>query len=135
MSETGKNKGGRPRVDATPVTVRVPPAQLAPLDAWIAAQPDPKPSRPEAIRKLLDGALAEGVSHFPFEIPHIPFSTLGPGELTPAGLKAALNEWVVQVAGQDEDLQRVVRSTVAMILIGEGYGREALEAVKVQSPA
>ena len=41
---------GRPRVDATPVTVRIPPDQLAPLDAWIADQPDPKPSRPEAIR-------------------------------------------------------------------------------------
>lgn len=26
---------------------------LAPLDAWIAAQPDPKPTRPEAIRQAL----------------------------------------------------------------------------------
>lgn len=50
MSETKKDKGGRPRIDATPITVRMPPAQLSPLDAWIADQPDPKPSRPEAIR-------------------------------------------------------------------------------------
>jgi hypothetical protein len=28
------------------------------LDAWIAAQPDPKPSRPEAIRRLVEAALA-----------------------------------------------------------------------------
>lgn len=53
MSETEKNRGGRPRVDATPITVRVPPAQLEPLDTWISDQPDPKPSRPEAIREAL----------------------------------------------------------------------------------
>jgi hypothetical protein len=27
------------------------------LDEWIASQPDPKPSRPEAIRRLLQQAL------------------------------------------------------------------------------
>lgn len=53
MSETLKSRGGRPRVDATPITVRVPPDQLAALDAWISAQSDPKPSRPEAIRHAL----------------------------------------------------------------------------------
>ncbi|WP_157182237.1 hypothetical protein [Methylobacterium sp. WSM2598] len=57
MSETEKNKGGRPRVDATPVTVRIPPTQLASLDAWIEKQADPRPSRPDAIRKLLDKVL------------------------------------------------------------------------------
>lgn len=55
MSET-KSKGGRPRVDATPITVRMPPDQLARLDAWAAAQPD-KPTRPEAVRRLVDKAL------------------------------------------------------------------------------
>jgi hypothetical protein len=35
------------------VGVRLAPDQLAELDKWIAAQPDPKPSRPEAIRVLL----------------------------------------------------------------------------------
>lgn len=53
MSETGKNKGGRPRIDATPITVRVPPSQLDSLDAWIADHPEPKPSRPEAIREAV----------------------------------------------------------------------------------
>ena len=48
-----KSKGGRPRTDATPVMVRVAPALLSPLDAWIADQPEPKPSRPEAIRYAL----------------------------------------------------------------------------------
>jgi len=59
MAETEKNKGGRPRVDATPVTVRLPPGNLADLDIWIAAQPEPRPSRPEAIRRLLSQALGK----------------------------------------------------------------------------
>jgi hypothetical protein len=32
--------------------------QEAQLDAWIEAQPDPKPSKPEAIRRLLGEALS-----------------------------------------------------------------------------
>jgi hypothetical protein len=34
------------------VTVRILPKQLADIDAWIAAQPTPRPSRPEALRRL-----------------------------------------------------------------------------------
>ena len=37
--------------------VRVQPKELSSLDCWIAAQADPKPSRPEAIRRLLEKAL------------------------------------------------------------------------------
>ncbi len=62
MSETGKSKGGRPRVDATPVTVRIPPDLLAALDALIAQQPDPKPSRPEAVRQILAAAIMDKVN-------------------------------------------------------------------------
>jgi hypothetical protein len=45
----------RPRADApgTPVVVRMQPEQLAALDAWISIHPDPKPSRPEAIREAV----------------------------------------------------------------------------------
>jgi hypothetical protein len=39
------------------VGVRLPPDQLTALDAYIARQPDPKPSRPEAIRRVLMGAI------------------------------------------------------------------------------
>lgn len=53
MSETKKDKGGRPRVDATPITVRIPPTLLGPLDALVAEQPDPKPSRPDVLREAL----------------------------------------------------------------------------------
>jgi hypothetical protein len=35
------------------IGVRLLPLALEPLDAWIADQPDPKPSRPEAIREAL----------------------------------------------------------------------------------
>ena len=45
-------KIGRPKVGATPLSVRMPPEELAALDTWIATQPDPKPSRPEAMRRL-----------------------------------------------------------------------------------
>jgi hypothetical protein len=34
------------------------PELAARIDAWIATQPDPKPSRPEAIRRLVEKALA-----------------------------------------------------------------------------
>ncbi|MCJ2077870.1 ribbon-helix-helix domain-containing protein [Methylobacterium sp. E-016] len=40
-------------VNSTAINLRAPPALLAPLDAWIADQPEPKPSRPEAIRHAL----------------------------------------------------------------------------------
>jgi len=46
-----KKKMGRPRVGSTLIAVRLPPAELARLDDWIAAQDD-KPSRPEALRRL-----------------------------------------------------------------------------------
>jgi metal-responsive CopG/Arc/MetJ family transcriptional regulator len=52
MSETEKNKGGRPRVDATPITVRIPPDLLSAIDAMIAFDPG-NPTRPEMIRRLV----------------------------------------------------------------------------------
>jgi Arc/MetJ-type ribon-helix-helix transcriptional regulator len=51
-----KSARGRPAVNATPITVRVPPEQLAKLDAWIAAQGS-LISRPEAVRRILKEAL------------------------------------------------------------------------------
>lgn len=48
-----KNLGGRPPTgQGTPVMVRLHHDQLAALDAWIADQAAPKPTRPEAIRRL-----------------------------------------------------------------------------------
>ena len=35
--------------------VRVQPPQLSMIDDWISTLPDPKPSRPEAIRRIVDG--------------------------------------------------------------------------------
>lgn len=32
--------------------VRLQPDQLAALDGWIKVQPEPKPSRPEALRRI-----------------------------------------------------------------------------------
>lgn len=39
------------------VRVRLGPDLRAALDAWIARHPEPRPARPEAIRRLLAGSL------------------------------------------------------------------------------
>jgi len=61
MSITSAKKSrGRPRVGAIPCNVRLLPEQAAALDAWRAKQPD-KPTRPEAIRRLVEmGLKAKG---------------------------------------------------------------------------
>jgi len=54
ISETRKKRGrGRPRIDATPLQVRVPPALLKALDQWMADSRTSYASRPEAIRAIL----------------------------------------------------------------------------------
>jgi hypothetical protein len=58
QSATPPKKRGPPATGkGEPILVRLQPAQLAGLDAWIARQNAPL-SRPEAIRRLLDQALA-----------------------------------------------------------------------------
>src|SRR5690348_14317104 len=52
-----KKSRGRPRIDATPIGLRLAPEQLQRLDAWIAQQAD-RPTRPEAIRRLIEAGLA-----------------------------------------------------------------------------
>lgn len=47
----------KPATADTAVTVRLSPADVAALDAWIEDQNGPKPSRAEAIRRLLNQAL------------------------------------------------------------------------------
>lgn len=56
MSEKKLETRGRPRVDSTPITVRLQPDMLAWLDAERTKQDD-QPSRPEMIRRLLEGAM------------------------------------------------------------------------------
>ena len=41
----------------TSIDLRLEPAELAALDAWIDRHADPKPSRSEAIRQVLAGVL------------------------------------------------------------------------------
>ena len=48
-----KPRRGRPATHAVPVMVRLHPDQLAALDKFIARHPEPRPSRPEAIRQVL----------------------------------------------------------------------------------
>jgi hypothetical protein len=54
-----KKKSRRlPGADALVIALRVPRAELAPIDAWIRAQAAPRPTRAEAIRRLAHMALA-----------------------------------------------------------------------------
>jgi hypothetical protein len=60
MTRNSKKKRGRPPLyegsdgkGAQQIGLRMPPPDLAVVDAWIAVQPKPKPSRPEAIRRLV----------------------------------------------------------------------------------
>lgn len=51
-----KSSRGRPKVDTTPVMVRMDAFQLDRVDAWRRGQKD-VPTRPEAIRRMVDLAL------------------------------------------------------------------------------
>jgi len=58
ISRTGKQQGrGRPRTGAESVHLRLLPAQRSAVDEWANLQGD-KPSRPEAIRRLVELGLA-----------------------------------------------------------------------------
>ena len=47
-----------PSLPTTKIEVAPPKDMSRQIDAWIAAQPEPRPSRSEAIRRLLAEALA-----------------------------------------------------------------------------
>lgn len=52
---------GRPAIGkGTPVQVRLRPDQVEKLDAWIERQPDPKPTRPEALRAGMEALIKMG---------------------------------------------------------------------------
>ena len=57
-----KKKRGPPATGkGEPVVVRMHRPQLAALDGWIAQQPPPFPTRPEAVRRLVEiGLKAKG---------------------------------------------------------------------------
>jgi hypothetical protein len=52
---TGDNtRKRRPKQAGTLIGVRLQAIHLSSLDEWTAALPDPKPTRPEAIRRLIE---------------------------------------------------------------------------------
>ena len=63
-SLSSAKKIGRPKVDSEAVNVRMDRPMLNTIDAWIAEQPEPRPSRPEAIRFLLRDSLT-GLGYLP----------------------------------------------------------------------
>lgn len=61
ITGSSKKKRGRPPLyegsegkGAPQIGLRLPPTELKAVDEWVAAQPKPKPSRPEAIRRLVE---------------------------------------------------------------------------------
>ena len=55
-----QKKRGRPPTGVDPLlNFRSPPDLTGRIDAWAAEQPDPKPSRSEAIRRLLEDRLSQ----------------------------------------------------------------------------
>jgi hypothetical protein len=55
-----KKKRGPAATGKTPlVALRIPAALSSRLDAWIVAQPEPRPSRSEAIRRILSQSLGK----------------------------------------------------------------------------
>jgi hypothetical protein len=58
IADKPKKKMGRPPTGiGRSIGLRLYPEMDAELDAWIADQPHPKPSKPEAIRRLVGVAL------------------------------------------------------------------------------
>jgi hypothetical protein len=58
ISRTGKKRGrGRPATGSESIHLRLLPQQMANVDKWISDQAD-QPSRPEAIRRLIDLGLS-----------------------------------------------------------------------------
>jgi len=58
MSKVERTKIGELATNSKSVTVRMPTVQLDRLDEWAAEQPD-KPTRPEAVRRLVEKALVQ----------------------------------------------------------------------------
>ena len=65
----GTKRKGRPKTTGKgqQIGVRLLPPSLSALDAWIARQPEPRPSRPEAIRRILADALGGDARSIPVE--------------------------------------------------------------------
>jgi hypothetical protein len=58
IAKVEKRPPGRPRTGRDPpVTVRLPIEVQAAIGAWIERQPEPKPTRSEAIRQLIERGL------------------------------------------------------------------------------
>jgi hypothetical protein len=52
-----KRRGPKPTGIGVPVQVRLSTDLLTSLDTWIASQPEPRPSRPAAIRGFVEAGL------------------------------------------------------------------------------
>jgi hypothetical protein len=87
-----KKRGPPATGKGTPIMVRVQPADLVRLDVWIAQQ-DEQPSRPEAIRRLVELGLAHAQPARPRgQKAHAKASEMASNELDRQGDSSATDE-------------------------------------------
>jgi hypothetical protein len=106
ISSTEKRSRGRPRTNPVPQHFTMPRDLSEAVDAWIAAHPEPRPTRPEAIRCLLAEALAKAPL-----LPEIGEQTdAGPPPVDNTnldglgGLRRAIMAWVSEWRRDDPDI-------------------------------
>jgi len=76
-----KKRGPPATGKGEPVVVRMHPPMLAGLDGWIARQKQPFPSRPEAVRRLVELGLTEKTKSAPSERQRAAFADLASKEI------------------------------------------------------
>ena len=91
-------------MNAVPVLVRIPPAEIEPIDVWIKEQHKPKPSRPEAIRRLVELGLT-------LKTPGRPASKIGRTLRAQELATKAIEKIIDPAAPPEENAQRRRRLT------------------------
>ena len=95
------------------VSVRVPPELSAKLDAWIAAQSEPRPDHAAAIQRLLESALG-AVSTEPHHEGRYRATRIGPS--------GTVDEWQAEAGDDEEAAHRLGQHLKAKLEAGaEGY--------------
>jgi hypothetical protein len=96
-----------PRKGTLPTTLRISRQLKSDLDAWIKAQPNPQPTRPEAIRRLLTERLADQPAPAAAPTPLPRGSTEGDADL------AELRRKFIMLAGKVDGLVAYTRQVEA----------------------
>ena len=103
MTVTKKKRGPLPTGKGTLIGVRFQPAPLGSVDAWAATQAD-RPSRPEAIRRLVHLGLAN---------PQVDVATSETGAETPSRSIGSVVDFLSDLASEFRDQRRSAQAESA----------------------